>query len=238
MARDDEYYPTARWLIERYLEDPLAPVPGHEVEVIEPCVGDGALVRGFVETRRGQPTAWSDCPWHVGDIRTPDERNADYGIAKVLCEWVGDFAAHVADKAAEIRRAGRQPWLVTNPPFSLALSLAQVAVPLCDVVVMHVRLAWQASQERNAWLREHVPTCHVLPDRCSYDGSGNGHMHDSCWLTWGATDVPRNAILAATPKHVRVADQELARRLVAGMDVIAPPLQVDLFARPESEWPG
>lgn len=76
-------------------------------------------------------------------------------------------------------------FIITNPPFSLALEFCDHAIKHADEVMMLLRLNFLGSQKRKEWFKLHEPNAiFVLSDRPDFTGRGG----DACeygWFYWG-----------------------------------------------------
>lgn len=190
-ARD--YYPSPSWTVHRLLE--ACPLPGGRW--LEPCVGDGAIVRAVNEVR-------SDVEWITCDIRPECEAVLDErGVRR---HWVGDFLDPVAVPIDSV------DVVLTNPPFGISRAFATRCLAIAPVVAFLLRLNWlRGTDEHNAWLREHMPAPKVLPQRPSFDGRGTDAT-EYAWMVWGM-GPPIVAMLADTPDEVRKSSNlDLRRR--------------------------
>jgi hypothetical protein len=135
MARSPlDYYPTPTWATRRFLE--AIDLPGGKW--LEPCAGDGAIVR--VVDR-------SDVEWVTVDL-TP---------------YPG---VHHVENYLE-RDPGFEEYDVclSNFPFTFAFEFLRKAMEECDITISFLRLAFLESTRRNAWLRRHTPNVYILPNR-------------------------------------------------------------------------
>lgn len=137
--------------------------------VAEPCVGDGALVQG-------RNTVWTN------DI--DPERQADF---------------HLDASGPELWATAPTPeWVVTNPPFSLAMPILRRAFEVCDAAML-LRLSFlEPTLDRGPWLAEHPPAQVVVLPRYSFTGDGKTDSVTCAWMVWrhgasqtGISVVPR-----------------------------------------------
>jgi len=79
----------------------------------------------------------------------------------------------------------RRDFIITNPPFSLALPFCEHALDRGREVMLLLRLNFLGSQKRREWWRVNEPSAvFVLSDRPDFTGGGG----DSCeyaWFYWG-----------------------------------------------------
>lgn len=175
-----EFYPTPAWCVRRLLE--VARLrPGL---ILDPCVGDAAIVDVVEEYLKGLPFEMQ-CSWLTIDIRPT--------LSAMLC--------------ADYLRSEPIPahTCIMNPPFSKALAFAQKATRECGHVYMLQRLSWMQSPERAEWLRDHPFDLYVLPERPSFTGDGKTDSAGYGWYRWPSVgDGVR--MLASTSKAERQAD--------------------------------
>jgi hypothetical protein len=202
--REHDYYPTPRWPLARLLE--VLPLPD-QVPWLEPCVGDGALLRHVASL--GYDVAW----------RTNDLRDVPQPPGSVL-------HSHARAEAWLRDHGQRDSVCLTNPPFNAAFPIVVSAVEVCGIVVMLLPTSWIGTQGRTPWLREHPPAVYWIPERIDFlredahSASRNGNQNYA-WLAWGLGHS-ENAFLADTPESERKRDEAA----VAG---VAIPHQPTLF---------
>ncbi|MFA6168180.1 MAG: hypothetical protein WC700_16280 [Gemmatimonadaceae bacterium] len=146
---------------------------------LEPCAGEGAIVKACRLPVR----------WTTWDLRP------------VKATKTGD-ALQLAQEAREgAFRVG-----LTNPPFSLAGPLLGALRPICEHVVMLLRLNWLASAARHPVLSLDMPDVFVLPNRpCFVNGKSDATEY--AWMHWGPArrESGRVQLLALTPRAERTA---------------------------------
>ena len=191
---DRDFYPTPAWCVHALLK--RVRFPGGRW--LEPCVGDGAIVRAVNAVR-------DDVQWVTCDVRPECETALD--IPGVRRHWIGDFLDPAAVPLDEF------DVIPTNPPFALARAFADRALALSKVVAFLLRLNWlRGTDKHNAWIRAHMPSVYVLPQRPSFDGRGTDATEYS-WMVWGLDQTPTIAMLDDTPDAVRLSSNlELRRR--------------------------
>ena len=161
--RPADYYPTPTWCTALLLEE--LHLPGGRW--LEPCAGDGAILRAVSSVR-------DDVVWHTGDIRASGGVVADHPA--VARHTTGDFLSMTPPEV---------PYdvLLTNPPYSLAMEFVRHGLLMADHVVMLLRLNFLASGGRAAFMREHTPSVYVLPNRPSFTGKGTDSI-EYAWFHW------------------------------------------------------
>lgn len=170
VRRESDFYPTHAWCVHRMLE--VVELP--RGTLLEPCVGDGAILDACP----------GHCVWFTADVReTP-------------------YALHVVDFLS-VEPADRQyAAVITNPPYSQALEFVQHSMKFAPVVIMLLRLNFLGGGKRSEWLRENPPDVYVLPNRPSFDGKGTDAC-EYAWFVWGMTEGGHFQILRTTPKEER-----------------------------------
>lgn len=149
----DENYPTPSWATRRILEA-LPFLTCKRAVWLEPCVGDGAIVKVVQDMV-------SDCIIDAGDIRqtpTPDGWEGHW-ICQPFSGWL---SAHCADA------------VITNPPFSLAPALIDHFLPRCDWLILLLRASFRLAP----W-RDNMPDGYKLPQRPEFVASEKCKGHNS-----------------------------------------------------------
>ncbi len=132
---DAEFYPTPAWCTRRILEA-LPHVTKRNSLWLEPCCGDGAIVKVIKEL---SPDSIVD----AGDIRTESLwAGACRGMS--FEQWDG--------KGRDV--------VSTNPPFSLAPALIDHFLPRCDWLILLLRASFRLAPWRND-----MPDEYKLPQR-------------------------------------------------------------------------
>ncbi len=133
---DAEFYPTPAWCTRRILEA-LPFVAKRRAVWLEPCAGDGAIVRVVQEMT---PIG--------GYINGGDIRNLPSCVPH---SWtVGGFETYEST----------QDVVITNPPFSLAPELIRHFLPRCDWLILLLRASFRLGE----W-RHNMPDEYKLPQR-------------------------------------------------------------------------
>ena len=193
VRRGDDFYATPQWCVHRLLEA----LPLHDGAWLEPCAGDGAIIRA-VRTSGADPT------WTAYEIRPeaePELRRLP-GLGKLRCGSRGNFLVAVAERNRDERAFDV---VLTNPPFSSAMEFIEACLPLASTVCMLLRLNFLASERRAAFMRATPPDVYVLPNRPSFTGGGTDAT-EYCWAVW-PPERQRSAgslrVLSTTPTRVR-----------------------------------
>jgi hypothetical protein len=99
--------------------------------------------------------------------------------------------------------------IITNPPYTLAFDVVQLAIQMEAWTVMLLRLNFLGSDDRADWLRKHPPDVGVLPNRPSFAASLKCSNKKLCgWRTMQSLDAPRarQCPLCTSPVSVTTAD--------------------------------
>ncbi len=158
-------YPTPRWCIRRFLEA----WPPPRGRWLEPCAGDGSLIRTVDEMIPG-------IEWTAAEIR-PTCEEALVKIPTVKRVVMGDFLALPRE---HFDGFDRYPFdvVMTNPPYTRAQAFIDRCRLLAPVLIFLLRLNFLGSEERvntkmPAWV-------HVLPNRPQFVHG----QSDSCEYGW------------------------------------------------------
>lgn len=217
----DSYF-TPAWCVHRLLE--ALPLAGGRW--LEPCVGDGSIVRA-VSSFRGdgagqQGPVGNVVRWTLRDIRTELELLDEMEL-HTLCTLAGANVENVElGVNAVVPRPLRSPEThrptfdatfdvaITNPPYVESLRITNNLLYEARVVVMLLRLNFLAGEARADWMRAHTPDVYVLPNRPSFTEDGKTDATEYAWFVWGNRHrtlhdqrPPLVRILESTPKEQR-----------------------------------
>lgn len=78
----------------------------------------------------------------------------------------------------------RPDLVIGNPPYAQAMAFVKRSLEFDCMVVMLLRLAWTASQKRNAFHLANPCDLYILPRRPSFTGGGTDSA-DYAWFVWG-----------------------------------------------------
>ena len=179
-----DYYPTPGYCVRRLLEE--VELPGGAW--LEPCVGDGAIVRAVNETR-------SDIVWYSCEIRdvVPPIKQSHFHHHVDFLKWPTPRHWDV---------------IITNPSYAIAQETVEKALGLTPVVAMLLRIGFLESARRNEWVRKHTPSIYILPNRPSFKWKGSDATTYS-WMVWSRAR-PTVKVLKATSLAERIADRDMA----------------------------
>lgn len=175
-----DFYETPSWCVEALLPE----LRFHVEDVIDPCCGNGAILKALFKY-------WPNGPLQLQGIEIDSDR------AKSATEWTqrsgppscviqcGDFLSSPAPRCAP--RCGVD-CVITNPPYSFAeqfVRRAHLWVKPSGCIIMLLRLAFIASQNRKALFEDHpIDHIYVLPRRPSFSGDGKSDASDYGWFQW------------------------------------------------------
>lgn len=154
---DFDYYPTPGWMTRSLLHFHPSIATA---TVLEPCSGDGAIVRELEKV--GCRVLTNDL-----DPRQPAQSHRD------------------ATDAAYWSTLPYVEWVITNPPFVAAFPILEHAVRKAQIgVALLLRKTFlEPTDERGPWLAEHPPTRLIGQPRYSFRGKGSDSV--SCdWCLW------------------------------------------------------
>jgi hypothetical protein len=139
-AKDSlDYFPTPPFATRALCEHVLKPWERGDKSVWEPAVGEGHMAAVLME--------------YFGDVRGSDVH--DYGRGY----QVGSFVGAGADC---IRVASPYDWIITNPPFNLAIDFAERALEEAgEGVALLLRSVWIESADRYHRLFKDRPPTHI-----------------------------------------------------------------------------
>lgn len=164
--RGGDFYVTPRWMTRALLA--RYPIPEHlgsRGRVLEPCVGNGAILRLL------SPEL---------DVVTNDL----VPRAPVLPDFLED--ARLAPTWDLFEGKGPIAVVITNPPFDASLDIVRHAVERATCgVAMLLRISWlEPTDDRSEFLAAHPPTRQIVLPRWKFRGAGSGDFVTCCWFLW------------------------------------------------------
>jgi hypothetical protein len=154
-------YPTPKWAVRRLFEAVQLPIMG---DWLEPCAGDGAIIRAVDEICRKDQMILHPI-WTALEIR---EKACEK--LKAL-DVMAQVFVHHGDALKLIEKDGGKlefSVCITNPPFLRAKEFIEACIPICGHVVMLLRLNFLSSQERYELMTHYTPDIYILPNRPSF----------------------------------------------------------------------
>ena len=225
-----ERWETPLWAVRRVLEE--VSLPGGLW--LEPCAGNGRIIRAVEELRPRK------CRWHAVELREECAgRLRQLGIPLTLyCpkDFLKEWNARALAKKYGVDISSGQRYLdvaITNPPFSIALEVAQKCMAIADHVLILQRSNWTgggSNNGKNDFFRSMPPSIFPVPDRIQFlldgayprypagtlDGHGKdisgtlmpGDSIEYSWFYWSPDRVREYGCyrnLASTPLEERKA---------------------------------
>ena len=138
---------------------------------IDPCAGDCRMRDAFSAAGRFPS-------WLTNDIDVAENRVMGHADATSPDFWA--LARGAAD--------GKAAWVVTNPSFLLASTIAYQAIQGIGNVALLLRATWLEPTGDRQWLGRFPPKAELVLPRVSFIGGGPTDSAGCRWLIWG--DVP------------------------------------------------
>lgn len=160
-------YPTPAWPVRRLLEVPRVQSLGGLW--LEPSAGAGAIIR--TAEAEGVQALWTAVELNPAHREQLDATGAAAYTADFL-DW--------ARAREECPHLPPFDFALGNPPFSLALEFVQACLLVARQVCLLLRVGFLETEERNVWVRAHVPDLYVLPNRPQFRHGAT----DSCVYAW------------------------------------------------------
>lgn len=165
--RDDDYYATPEWMTRALLRRLCGGwwIGGR---VIEPAVGDGAIVRAVSAVHK-------DVEWMTNDIVQRDPMMPDFLLdARNRGSWQTFLAKDGIGTC------------ITNPPFDVSFDIAEHAYEHVEHgLALLLRLSWlEPTEDRGPWLKAHPPTGLIVMPRHDFRGNGKTDSVTSAWFIW------------------------------------------------------
>lgn len=133
-----DFFPTPPWATRAFIYDVLLPrrMAREWMTLWEPAAGEGHMAHVLSETFERV---------YASDVH-------DYGAGFTIGSFVGQGADVIDDLGAD--------WIITNPPFNLALDFAERAMNLASTALL-VRAVWAEGGDRYRRLFEKTPPSHI-----------------------------------------------------------------------------
>lgn len=195
-----DVYPTPLWPTKRLLEHVVLPGGAW----LEPCAGDGAIVRGV---HCMYPVCHKITLWHLVELRRAQA--VEQGLGSTVAELPCDYQVWTGQDFFEWDPPRTYDVAITNPPYVDALDVIIRCLGMSEYVAMLLRLNWLESDARAPWIRTHMPDVYPLPNRPSYQGNGRTDATSYAWMVWDSSKKLRRTgrveLLADTPLEERKA---------------------------------
>ena len=157
-----DYYPTPPWVTRALVESGEIPTGRTWDTWLEPCAGEGAIIRAVPEVA-----------WSAMELR-PECQEQLEEVAGVGNVAIGDFLAE--------GHPGEPAWVVTNPPFRLAADFVRASLEVASQgVAMLLPLGWLGSCSSRLDLLRSPPDVLVLSKRPSFNGKGTD-VQSYAWM--------------------------------------------------------
>lgn len=209
-----EWYPTPRAFTQWLFREVHV-----EGRIFEPCVGDRAIPADAIGQWRPEAPIGVRRDWITNDL---DSRwKADYHF-DASRPWPMEKAGAYVSSPSYSTELVEIDWVVTNPPFTLAIEILEQALKYATVgVAMHLRASIHEVLKtgiRRTWMRQHTPTGVLWLPRFAYQrspttGKWTTDSVCACWVIWLKDPVERQFMRYA-PEWVidQLDDDTLAYR--------------------------
>ena len=192
--RPSDYYPTPSWCVFRLLEE-LFPAPEglpgqvglpYAGQWVEPCAGNGAIIRACQDWMDRCPHQWFDVGWTANELPGPDYREQHRALRAA-----GATETQLRDCLTwvPVAQRGRFDVCLTNPPYSQAEAFVRWGLANASTTIMLLRLGFLATAQRCELMRTYTPDVYVLPNRPSFTRGtpgtvGRTDSADYAWFVW------------------------------------------------------
>lgn len=181
-APPNENFPTEAWVVGALLDE--LPLPMANSRWLEPCAGEGAIIRAVHEWREAGRQFTEGPKWDCVEIRPEgaDELSRlrvpdDFKICDV---YTDDFLKWKPFVPREY------DVVITNPPFSQAMEIIQKSFQMTDGhVIMLQRLNFMGSKKRAPFWWKYPADVYVLGmNRPSFRDDGKTDSIEYAWFSW------------------------------------------------------
>jgi hypothetical protein len=172
-----DQYKTPRWQTRALLR--RVTISG---QILEPCVGDGEIVRELESYDPGKRS---------GTILTND----------IDSRFVANSS--MDSSLQSFWREDKYDFVVTNPPFGCAMEiLKQAHMHTTHAVIFLLRLSFmEPTEARGPWLSEHPPQKMIVLPRCKYKEEAKGtDSVTTAWFVWRTDGVIYDKPVEIVPK--------------------------------------
>jgi hypothetical protein len=180
--REHDYYPTPPHAVRALLTAcPRLPTMGL---VLEPAVGDAAILRAIESARPHERRAWVTCD--IRDVSTLHWTDPRSQVETARRHVHGDFLAMGESDLAPMLGAAPPTLIITNPPFSHTLPFAAKCLEIaagCSWTALLLPLGFLESDGRAAFLTRHPPDIYVFATRPRFIGTGTDST-GCAWYVW------------------------------------------------------
>lgn len=189
---ENEIFPTPEWCVHRLLERVWLP----DGLWLEPCAGDGAIVRAVRSFSYSIHRTF--CVMELREECRDKLYDAVGSDGYIAGPRIGDSLLYAPWPRAQV--------VMTNPPFSLALNFIIRALMCAPFVAMLLRTNFLESETRAGFFRREMPDIYQLPNRPSFSLDGATDSQAYAWFVWGperGRTHGRIEVLATTPLEER-----------------------------------
>lgn len=163
-----DFYPTEAWATDMLCKH--VPFDGL---ILEPCNGAGDISGRLKQLL-------TDCTIATNDLNVamPADSHGDASLPEFWLTQDPD-------------------WVVTNPPFALAIQILKHAHRSANRgVALLLRLTFlEPTTERAVWLKEHPPDKVIVMPRISFSGDGSTDSVTTAWFIWTQFATERGIII-------------------------------------------
>lgn len=224
-------YDTPAWAVHRLLD--RVEFPGGDSSWLEPCAGDGAIIRAIDGYTKSDFTGLD---WTLIDVEPRGLWAGDLIDSANFLEWEPPWVNRCRGcqtcgfRGDHFLTPGKFKVGITNPPFHLTLQIVLHMLDMCDSVTILQRLNWlEGAPEREPlryeFLQEFPPDVYTLPNRPVFtrnglplvDSEGNVKKGTDAtaygWFVWGeAWQGGIHRLLANTPIAERTTRKPKTKR--------------------------
>jgi hypothetical protein len=156
---DFDYYPTPSFMVRSLLHFH----PAIAKSIVLECCSGGDAITNVLRQEFG-------CTVHTNDL-DPRQPAQSHGDATADVYWR--------------EHAPAVDWVVTNPPFNVAIWILRRAVAHARIGVAFLlrKTFLEPTDDRGPWLQEHPPTRIIGQPRYSFRGSGSDSV-SADWVIW------------------------------------------------------
>lgn len=169
--RHMDFYETSAEAVDALVKHYLGATFKKEALILEPCCGDGAIVRALKS-------------YGYEDIITND------------LDCTREAHAHYDASTARFGFGRKPNVVVTNPPFNKAFPILLNLHAQEMSVAMLLRLTFlEPTKERGEWLAAHPPTQLIVLPRYSFTGDGKTDRVTCAWMVWDRFDDRHGVVI-------------------------------------------
>lgn len=161
--RPMDFYETSQEVVDALVKHYLKGTFKREAQILEPCCGDGAIVKAL------QASGFADVL--ANDLDSTREAHSHYDARHHT--WWGPHGV------------SGPHLVVTNPPFNQAFGILKNLKPQVGAVALLLRLTFlEPTKERGEWLAKNPPQKVIVLPRYSFTGDGKTDSVTCAWMIW------------------------------------------------------